>query len=189
VKAALDALPNLSVYNPSVINVMGGPLPSAAMMIEFVAERSGDPQVLMTIDSTNLTGGGSFSMSQVSAGDTTYGNSESNTIEANNEQIELTNLPISSSGAVGRRIYRKVNPDPTYHFVADIPDNETSSYTDNEPDATVLLAAELSAYNTATNALGVATIDLIRKTKPAHLHVELTSEFFRASINAAGDRV
>lgn len=189
IKAALDDLANLSGYNPSVVNVMGGPLPSAPIMIEFVAERSGDPQVLMTIDSTNLTGGGSFSMSQIQAGDTTYGNSESNTIEANNEQIELTNLPISTSGAVGRRIYRKVNPDPVYHFVAEIPDNETNSYTDNIDDATVLAAAELSPYNTALNALGVATIDLIRKTKPAHLHVELTSEFFRASINSAGDRV
>jgi hypothetical protein len=190
VQNALNALASLAGYNPSAVVCSSGNLPGAPILIEFVHQRGGQPQVLITADSANLTGGGSYVVTQVQAGGTTYENSESNTVVPNNQQVLLQNLPVSPSGALGRRIYRKKNPSMDYFLVAEIPDNETTYYYDDVSDATVALNnVPLPFENTAANSLGVVARDLIAKTKPAHINVRLTSELFRASINSAGDRV
>jgi hypothetical protein len=70
-------------------------------------------------------------------GETTLG-SESNTVttDASNEQVQLSNIPVSSSTFVtGRKIYRTKAGGTTYHYLATISNNTTTTYTDNIADA------------------------------------------------------
>lgn len=188
VQAALRALPNLASYNPPAVNVTGGGL-DAGFYIEFVHDRRGQDETLIVADDSLLTGA-SINVTEDQQGGTTYEDSESNTVVPVNQQVLLQNVPVSDSGCIARRIYRKKNPSMDYFLVAEIPDNEQTYYYDDVSDADVALAnVPLPFQNTAINALGIAARDFIAKTKPAHLHVELTNEMFRASINAAGDRV
>lgn len=189
VQDALNAIPTLAGYNPTVVRATGGGLDGAPIDIEFVHERGGQPQVILAVDTTDLTGG-TLTVTSVQVGGTVYENSESNTVVPVNQQVLVDNVPVSPSGAIARRIYRKKNPSMDYYLVAEIPDNETTYFYDDVSDAQVAtMDTPLPFENTAANTLGIAARDLIAKTKPAHIHVELTSEFFRASINSAGDRV
>lgn len=188
VQAALRALPNLAGYNPPAVNVTSGGL-DAGFLVEWVHDRRGQVENLLVADDSLLTGA-TINVTEDTQGGTTYEDSESNTVVPVNQQVLLQNVPVSDSSCIARRIYRKKNPSMDYFLVAEIPDNEQTYYYDDVSDADVALAnVPLPFQNTAINALGIAARDFIGKTKPAHLHVELTSEMFRASINAAGDRV
>jgi hypothetical protein len=124
------------------------------------------------------------------SGETDAGLSESNPVSVTDGQVELTNVPVSlSDHAIGRRIYRRHYLDQTWQFVGEIPNNTEITYTDNVSRAAGNLNAVMSESNTAFNVVGLRLIRLIQLAKPAHIHVELRGEAFRASINAAGDRV
>ena len=62
-------------------------------------------------------------------------------VSANNQQIDLTNIPTAGAewgGTAVRRIYRNLNSDETQLvFLGEIADNTTTSFTDNTPDATI----------------------------------------------------
>jgi flagellar hook protein FlgE len=66
---------------------------------------------------------------------------------ANNQQIDLTNIPTAGpewGGTVVRRIYRNLASDESkFVFLTEIPDNTTTSLTDNTPDATIAGNAEI----------------------------------------------
>lgn len=79
-------------------------------------------------------------------------------VQVTSQQINLTNIPVSSDASVtGRKIYRTVDvtvsSDPTKmkqaYLVATLNDNTTTTYTDNTADATILTAAQVPAINTA----------------------------------------
>lgn len=123
-------------------------------------------------------------------GETDSGLSESNQVTVTNEQVLLSNIPVSiAPNVIGRRVYRKRSDGTDYHFVADIPNNAPLPFTDNVDDATVAAAPILSLTSTALNTVGVRLFTIIAQAKPAHIHVEVRGEAFRASINSAGDRV
>lgn len=190
VKDALMALSNISDTEPAVILVQGGPVNIQPMTVEFINSLSGQAQVLLAVDSSGLTGGGNYdTVVQTQAGATTYEHSESNTVLASDNHVLLTNIPRSFNGATSRKIYRRKNPDTDYYFIGEISNDDDTTFVDTVDDAEALLNDTLSEYNTATNTLGSAVLLLIARTKPAHLRVTVTSSYFRASINVAGDPV
>lgn len=124
------------------------------------------------------------------SGETDAGTSESNPVSVTNEEVVLTNLPISlSPHALGRRIYRRHYLEQDFKLVGEITNNTEIQYTDTMSNAAAALAPTLSETNSAYNIVGQRLVTLIQLAKPAHIHVELRGEAFRASINAAGDRV
>lgn len=66
---------------------------------------------------------------------------------ANNQQIDLTNIPTAGAewgGTVVRRIYRNLASDESqFVFLAEINDNTTTAFTDNTLDATIAANAEI----------------------------------------------
>jgi len=143
-----DALLALPTIFPGTIRVTGGPLPSFPITVEFIGYESGFPQSMLSINDVLLTGGGSYYGTRLQNGGTTYGDSESATIMASGQQIELTNVPISPEGASTRNIYRKRidlvpplfhtvdvgSPYNEYRYVGSIDDNTTPIFVDNIPD-------------------------------------------------------
>lgn len=71
----------------------------------------------------------------------TYGkesnrSSPSNTVTTDPSQVSLTSIPVSSDTQVtSRKIYRDIDGDGQFRFVATISDNTTTTYTDNASQA------------------------------------------------------
>lgn len=133
IEDALQALPN--AY-PGTFEVLGGPLPEYPVTITWSGQEKGFPQSTVIIDSSDLTGGGFYEANRIQAGDTSYGDSESNTVTAVNNSVILNDVPISPDGPVARNIYRKKNTAPynEYRYVGRIGDNITKIFIDNVPD-------------------------------------------------------
>lgn len=63
-------------------------------------------------------------------------NSGEVSITATNDQVDLTNIPVSSDPQVdGREIYRTVGGGERYFLLTELTDNTTTSYTDNAADS------------------------------------------------------
>ena len=124
-----------------------------------------------------------------STGETDSGASESNSVSPALKQVDLTAIPTSGAGALSRKIYRSKSPDPNYYFVGEVPNDFDTTFSDNTSDVVASANPVLTGFNTAANSLGSAFLALVRLSKPAHIHVTVRSNRFRASINAAGDPV
>lgn len=68
-------------------------------------------------------------------------------VDANNQQIDLTNIPTAGpewGGTVVRRIYRNLASDDTrFYFLTEIPNNTTTTFTDNTLDTAISGNAEV----------------------------------------------
>lgn len=84
------------------------------------------------------------------------------TLGAGQQQITLDNIPTDAGGDYKtRRIYRTVNGGSTYQFLAEIPNNTTTSFVDGIADGalgaaldTASLSGNYSYYVTFSNAIG-----------------------------------
>ena len=134
IESALESLPNVQA---GTIRVTGGalPTPGAPIVIEWEGAESGFPQRVITINSTNLVGG-TYVPARDTQGNTTYADSESNTVTASGNSVLLSNVPVSPDGAIRRNIYRKKNAAPynEYRYVGSIEDNVTTVFTDDVDD-------------------------------------------------------
>lgn len=64
------------------------------------------------------------------------GSPASNTLTVTNKQVILSNIPVSTDPQVtARRIYRTLAGGTIYKFVGEIPDNTTTTFTDNVADS------------------------------------------------------
>ena len=115
--SALINLPNLAAGS---IQVSGGPLPFNDITIKFIGAEAGFPQQLITIDGTNLEGGGFLVESRVQSGDTSYTDSESDSIYVNNKTILLEDSPVSNDSSTDRSLLLHSraleNENPVSHF-------------------------------------------------------------------------
>ena len=64
------------------------------------------------------------------------------------DQHALTSIPTGPTGTLGRRIYRTLTGGSIYYLLHEIPDNSTTSYTDNKADVE-LVAVTAPATSTA----------------------------------------
>jgi len=95
------------------------------------------------------------------SGETEIG-AESNTVtvDATHKQINLSNIPVSSSGSVtARKIYRGLTNSNDYRLLTTINDNVTTTYTDEKADADL---TGLMANFKENNAFGKIFIDGIK---------------------------
>lgn len=97
------------------------------------------------------------------------------------KKIELTDIPLSTNPCLKRRIYRKETADMDYTLVGEISNNTTTIFTDNAISGTDVILAD----PTAKTSTALLAEDYISRSKPSHLHVETTSNAFRADINQA----
>lgn len=82
----------------------------------------------------------------------------SNILTLSNQRANLT-IPTSSDPQVtGRRIYRFGGTQNAWKFVAEIPDNTTTSFTDNTPDSDLVGAPTLSFFNDPPPVATIATV-------------------------------
>lgn len=86
----------------------------------------------------------------------------SSVLTLSNQRANLT-IPTSSDPQVtGRRIYRFGGTQNAWKFVAEIPDNTTTSFTDNTPDSVLVGAPTLSFFN---DPPPVATIAVVHRER------------------------
>lgn len=149
IEDALQALPN--TY-PGTFEVLGGGLPQYPIIIQWTGYENGFPQSLISVDSSDLTGGGFYDIVRLQTGDTTYGDSESNTVTAVNNSITLTDVPTSPDGPIKRNIYRKKYAAPynEYRYVGSINDNITKLFIDNVPDEDLSETQKVTIDGTGT---------------------------------------
>lgn len=72
------------------------------------------------------------------------------------QQVSLTAIPIGGAGVTGRRIYRSTSATGVFRFVAELADNVTTTYTDNDSD--ISTEREAPKTNNTTDYLGQAPI-------------------------------
>jgi len=92
-------------------------------------------------------------------GETTAGPSVSVTTNGGNQQVSLTNIPVAgnqlanpgvaTNNVIGRAIYRTQVGGSTFYYLTVIPDNSTTTYTDNTPDALLVTTATPPMVNTS----------------------------------------
>ena len=96
---------------------------------------------LVTTGTGNVTDGShEYGITFVTAtGETSLGTiSNSVTVDASHKQVNLTNIPLSSSPAVtARKIYRNLAGGAIHFYLATISDNTTTIYTDNIADGSL----------------------------------------------------
>lgn len=114
-------------YNPAAtpqVSLMGLDAPTAA------------PTAADSGTAGNLNGTYTWKVTFVSPTMESNGSPASNTLTVTNKQVTLTNIPVSSDPQVtARRIYRTLAGGTIYKFVGQIPDNTTTTFTDNVADS------------------------------------------------------
>lgn len=161
--------------------VQSGPLGDAAM----TAPSGGSPPVLAPVPNTqsagttatgaaggNLTAGGTYSYEVVFANGPLGSPNATQTMPsqpigpitlgAGQQSVTLNNIPTDPTGSyTDRYIYRTTAGGSSYQLVADIPDNTTTTYTDNKADTSLgqaintnSLDGDYSYYVTYANAVG-----------------------------------
>jgi len=70
-------------------------------------------------------------------GETPAGTKRSITTTSGNQKVQLSNIPIGPAGVAKRRIYRTAVGGGALKLVAEIPDNSTTAYLDETPDASL----------------------------------------------------
>ncbi len=110
----------------------------------------GAPTVAVNATAGNLNGTYYYAITYVTpAGETNYGTASA-AVSPANQQVNLTNIPVSSDPAVtARKIYRTVaggGSGGPFYYVATLSDNTTTTYTDNTADGS--LGAAATSFNT-----------------------------------------
>lgn len=92
-------------------------------------------------------------------GETTAGSSVSVTTNGGNQQVNLTNLPISNNqtatpgvatnNVIGRAIYRTLVGGSTFYYLTAIQDNTTTTYTDSTTDSSLTSMPQPPTINTS----------------------------------------
>jgi len=70
-------------------------------------------------------------------GETPAGTRRSITTTSGNQKVNLSSIPTGPSGVTKRRVYRTAVGGGALKFVAEIPDNTTTTYLDQTPDASL----------------------------------------------------
>lgn len=84
-------------------------------------------------------------------GETEINDTASNTVtaDATHKQVNLTGIPVSTDyRVIARRIYRTIATSPLYHYklLYEIPDNTTTTYTDNTADGSLTGGSNYPGY-------------------------------------------
>jgi hypothetical protein len=70
-------------------------------------------------------------------GETPAGTRRGITTTSGNQKVQLSSIPVGPSGVTKRRVYRTAVGGGAPKFVAEIPDNTTTTYLDQTPDASL----------------------------------------------------
>jgi len=122
-----------------------------------------------------LTGAYQYLVTFVTAlGETTAGPASA-TVNPSSQQVALSTIPTGVSGTVtGRNIYRTLAGGSTFYLLAALPDNTTTTYTDNTADTSL----------PTTQPPGVSTAGSIN---PMNTDTALTNPTNRTTVSYAAD--
>lgn len=117
---------------------------------------------LTSTASGSLTGTYYYKVTFVTANGETQGGTEANTGAITSKEVALSNIPIGPTGTLYRNIYRSTasGGSGSEHFLIQISDNTTTTYTDNTADASLGTTAVPTVSNIPGAPVNTGVMDM-----------------------------
>lgn len=151
--------------------------------IDYYEPAPGSPPVLANAGAGNVPAGTyTYKVSfEFVTGETLPSAESSAIVLAGGSIVTVSSIPISSSGAIARKIYRKIAADSVWTLVGSLANNTDTIFTDNSATT----GADAVAIASAKSEKALRIDAFVAGTKPAHINVEVGSVGFRADDGAA----
>lgn len=139
----------LYIFNGTQYNLKFDPAKSTTQLYKMGIDAPASAPTAASGGAGVLTGGYSYKVTFYDSvsGHESNPSAVSNTFTTSSNQISLTSIPVSTDAQVNkRRIYRTTTGGGVWLWIADINDNTTTSWTDNNPDSSLGIEVESFAH-------------------------------------------